>query len=132
LFLKINILFVKELLVVLGLGTFEGLRLLITLGSTGNCLGKKTLFFSWSFYGHALYFKAIVLIESEPPIFEQKSVMPFPFKIKPQTYQIYDEEALDGVPFDWLRLVCFANKNKNCHVIIQLITNQSNRRSMVQ
>ncbi len=89
LFLKIN---------VLGLGSFEALRLLITLGSTGNCLGKKTLFFSWSFYGHALYFKAIVLIESEPPIFEQKSVMPFPFKIKPQRIKFTTKGALDGSP----------------------------------
>jgi hypothetical protein len=35
--------------------------------------------------------------------------------------------------FDWFGLVCFANKNKNCHTkVIQLIPNQSNRRSNVQ
>jgi len=34
--------------------------------------------------------------------------------------------------FDWFGLVHFANKNKNLLVVIQLITNQSNRRSMVQ
>ncbi len=34
--------------------------------------------------------------------------------------------------FDWFGLVCFANKNKNCQLFIQLIPNQSNRRSMVQ
>ncbi len=34
--------------------------------------------------------------------------------------------------FDCFGLVCFASKNKNCLVVIQLIPNQSNRRSMVQ
>jgi hypothetical protein len=34
--------------------------------------------------------------------------------------------------FYWLRLVCFANKNKKLPNVIQLIPNQSNRRSMVQ
>jgi hypothetical protein len=34
--------------------------------------------------------------------------------------------------FDWFGLVCFANKNKKLSVFIQLIPNQSNRRSMVQ
>jgi hypothetical protein len=34
--------------------------------------------------------------------------------------------------FDWFGLVCFANKNKNISVVIQLIPNQSNRRSTVQ
>jgi hypothetical protein len=34
--------------------------------------------------------------------------------------------------FDWFGLVCFTNKNKNCHFLIQQIPNQSNRRSMVQ
>jgi hypothetical protein len=34
--------------------------------------------------------------------------------------------------FDWFELVCFANKNKKLSVVIQLIPNQSNRRSTVQ
>jgi hypothetical protein len=34
--------------------------------------------------------------------------------------------------FDWFGLVCFANKNKKLSVVIQLIPNQSNRRSTVQ
>jgi hypothetical protein len=35
--------------------------------------------------------------------------------------------------FDWFGLVCFENKNKNkMSVVIQLIPNQSNRRSTVQ
>jgi hypothetical protein len=34
--------------------------------------------------------------------------------------------------FDWFELVYFANKNKKLSVVIQLIPNQSNRRSMVQ
>ncbi len=34
--------------------------------------------------------------------------------------------------FDWFGSVCFANKNKKLSVVIQLIPNQSNRRSMVQ
>jgi hypothetical protein len=34
--------------------------------------------------------------------------------------------------FDWIGLVCFGNKNKKMSVVIQLIPNQSNRRSMVQ
>jgi hypothetical protein len=34
--------------------------------------------------------------------------------------------------FDWFGLVCFANKNKKISVVIQLIPNQSNRRSTVQ
>jgi hypothetical protein len=34
--------------------------------------------------------------------------------------------------FDWFRLVCFANKKQKLSVVIQLIPNQSNRRSMVQ
>jgi hypothetical protein len=33
--------------------------------------------------------------------------------------------------FDWFGLVCFANKNK-VSVVILLIPNQPNRRSMVQ
>jgi hypothetical protein len=34
--------------------------------------------------------------------------------------------------FDWFGLVCFANKKQKLSVVIQLIPNQSNRRSMVQ
>ncbi len=34
--------------------------------------------------------------------------------------------------FDWFGLICFANKNKKLSVVIQLIPNESNRRSMVQ
>jgi hypothetical protein len=34
--------------------------------------------------------------------------------------------------FDWFGLVCFANRNKKMSVVIQLIPNQSNRRSTVQ
>jgi hypothetical protein len=34
--------------------------------------------------------------------------------------------------FDWFGLVCLANKNKKMSVVIQLIPNQANRRSMVQ
>jgi hypothetical protein len=33
---------------------------------------------------------------------------------------------------DWFGLVSFANKNKKMSVVIQLIPNLSNRRSMVQ
>jgi hypothetical protein len=33
---------------------------------------------------------------------------------------------------DWFGLVCFGNKNKKISIVIQLIPNQSNRRSMVQ
>jgi hypothetical protein len=34
--------------------------------------------------------------------------------------------------FDCFGLVCFANKKQKLSVVIQLIPNQSNRRSMVQ
>jgi hypothetical protein len=34
--------------------------------------------------------------------------------------------------FDWFGLVCFANKKQKMSVFIQLIPNQSNRRSTVQ
>ncbi len=34
--------------------------------------------------------------------------------------------------FDLFELVCFANKNKKLSVVIELIPNQSNRRSTVQ
>jgi hypothetical protein len=34
--------------------------------------------------------------------------------------------------FDWFGLVCFANKKQKLSVVIQLIPNQSNRRSMAQ
>ncbi len=44
---------------------------------------------------------------------------------------ILKEEVIDLL-FDWFGLECFANKNKKSSVVIQLIPNQSNRRSMVQ
>jgi hypothetical protein len=34
--------------------------------------------------------------------------------------------------FDWFGLVFFANKNKKLSAVIQLVPNQSNRRSTVQ
>ena len=34
--------------------------------------------------------------------------------------------------YDWFGLVCFANKKQKLSVVIQLIPNQSNKRSMVQ
>jgi len=34
--------------------------------------------------------------------------------------------------FDWFGWVCFANEKQKLSVVIQLIPNQSNRRSMVQ
>ncbi len=52
-----------------------------------------------------------------------------------ETTDVYNQGMLKGTVdllFDWFGLVCFANKNKKMSVVIELIPNQSDRRSMVQ